>query len=101
MAIGIVLTPGTHVGVPSGWIQRSEQFYTQPEIFNGYRFVKGDVSAPDSQFADLSPEYLVFGMGVHAWYVNPFPNPTSYPNITHWLDPSGDLQAVFASFVSF
>ncbi|KAJ5609728.1 hypothetical protein N7528_010295 [Penicillium herquei] len=65
---GIVLKPGTHVGVPSGWIQRSSPSYTDPEIFNGFRFVKHRAAGTsDSKLVDLSPDYLVFGMGVHAW----------------------------------
>ncbi|KAJ5287680.1 Cytochrome P450 [Penicillium angulare] len=66
-AAGIVLKPGTHVGVPSGWIQRSSKSYTDPEIFDGYRFVKkAAAGSQDTSLVDLSPDYLVFGMGVHA-----------------------------------
>ncbi|KAJ5709248.1 hypothetical protein N7493_010582 [Penicillium malachiteum] len=65
---GIVLKPGTHVGVPSGWIQRSSPSYTDPEIFDGFRFTKHRASGTsDSKLVDLSPDYLVFGTGVHAW----------------------------------
>ncbi|KAJ5095707.1 Cytochrome P450 [Penicillium alfredii] len=64
---GITLKPGTHVGVPSGVIQRSSEYYENPEAFDGFRFVKrAAAGAKDSRFVDLSPEYLVFGMGVHA-----------------------------------
>ncbi|KAJ6021873.1 hypothetical protein N7540_007377, partial [Penicillium herquei] len=65
---GIVLKPGTHVGVPSGWIQRSSPSYTDPEIFDGFRFAKHRAAGTsNSKLVDLSPDYLVFGMGVHAW----------------------------------
>ncbi|KAJ5723950.1 hypothetical protein N7488_001985 [Penicillium malachiteum] len=65
---GIFLKPGTHVGVPSGWIQRSSPSYTDPEIFDGFRFAKHRATrTSDSKLVDLSPDYLIFGMGVHAW----------------------------------
>ncbi|KAJ5667212.1 Cytochrome P450 [Penicillium longicatenatum] len=64
---GIVLKPGTHVGVPSGWIQRSSKSYTDPEVFDGFRFAKAAAAgASGTKLVDLSPDYLVFGMGVHA-----------------------------------
>lgn len=59
-----MLKPGTHVGVPSGWVQRSSNAYADPETFDGFRFVERPT---DSKLVDLSPDYLVFGMGVHAW----------------------------------
>lgn len=65
---GITLKPGTHVGVPSGWIQRSSKSYTHPESFDGFRFAKrATAGEPNTRLVDLSPDYLVFGMGVHAW----------------------------------
>lgn len=65
---GITLKPGTHVGVPSSWIQRSSAYYEDPETFDGYRFVKrAAAGATNTRLVDLSPDYLVFGMGVHAW----------------------------------
>ncbi|KAJ5735491.1 Cytochrome P450, partial [Penicillium malachiteum] len=64
---GVVLKPGTHVGVPSGWIQRSSPSYTDPEIFDGFRFAKHRAAGTsNSKLVDLSSDYLVFGMGVHA-----------------------------------
>lgn len=70
--IGITLQPGTHVGVPSGWIQRSSESYTNPDAFDGFRFVKrAAAGASNTRLVDLSADYLVFGMGVHAWSVHP------------------------------
>lgn len=70
MNSGITLKPGTHVGVPSSWIQRSTAYYEDPDTFDGYRFVKRAAAGePNTKLVDLSPSYLVFGMGVHAWYV--------------------------------
>ncbi|CAI7570738.1 unnamed protein product [Penicillium manginii] len=64
---GIILKPGTHVGVPSSWIQRSSAYYEDPETFDGYRFVKrAAAGATNTSLVDLGPDYLVFGMGVHA-----------------------------------
>lgn len=66
--LGIVLRAGSHVGVPSGWIHRSSKTYENPDHFDGYRFVKSAAAgATNTRFTDLSPDYLVFGMGVHAW----------------------------------
>ncbi|KAJ5805578.1 Cytochrome P450 [Penicillium pulvis] len=65
--LGVVLKPGTHVGVPSGWIQRSSIVYTDPEVFDGFRFARSAAAgASGTKLVDLSPEYLVFGMDVHA-----------------------------------
>ncbi|KAJ6131482.1 Cytochrome P450, partial [Penicillium sp. IBT 18751x] len=64
---GIVLKPGTHVGVPSGWLQRSPSSYEHPETFDGFRFAKrAAAGASNTRLVDLSADYLVFGMGVHA-----------------------------------
>lgn len=70
--LGVVLEPGTHVGVPSGWIQRSSKAYTDPETFDGFRFARSAAAgASGTKLVDLSPDYLVFGMDVHAWSVVP------------------------------
>ena len=66
--LGVVLKPGTHIGVPSGSIQRSSKLYADPDVFDGFRFVKrAAAGASGTRLVDLSPDYLVFGMGVHAW----------------------------------
>ncbi|CAG7985038.1 unnamed protein product [Penicillium nalgiovense] len=63
----ITLKQGSHVAVPSGIIQRSSEHYTNPDVFVGFRFVKRAAGgAKDSRLVDLSPDYLVFGMGAHA-----------------------------------
>ncbi|KAJ6171841.1 Cytochrome P450, partial [Penicillium chermesinum] len=64
---GTVLKAGSHVGVPSCWIHRSSKSYVDPELFDGFRFVKrAAAGGTNNRFTDLSPDYLVFGMGVHA-----------------------------------
>ncbi|CAP94697.1 Pc18g04730 [Penicillium rubens Wisconsin 54-1255] len=64
---GVTLKQGSHVAVPSGIIQRSSEHYTNPDAFDGFRFVKRAAGgAKDSRLVDLSPDYLVFGMGAHA-----------------------------------
>ncbi|KAJ5184992.1 Cytochrome P450 [Penicillium cf. griseofulvum] len=63
----ITLKQGSHVAVPSGIIQRSSEHYANPDAFDGFRFVKrAAAGAKDSRLVDLSPAYLVFGMGAHA-----------------------------------
>ncbi|KAK5995071.1 Cytochrome P450 monooxygenase paxQ [Cladobotryum mycophilum] len=67
-AVGITLRSGTHVGVPSGLIQRSSIYYTNPDTFDGFRFVNlAAAGAKSTRLVDLSPDYLVFEMGIHAW----------------------------------
>ncbi|CAG7919283.1 unnamed protein product [Penicillium olsonii] len=64
---GITLKKGSHVAVPSEVIQRSSSNYESPDSFDGFRFVKRAAAGDkNSQLVDLSPDYLVFGMGVHA-----------------------------------
>jgi hypothetical protein len=76
---GITLKQGSHVAVPSGIIQRSSEHYANPEAFDGFRFVKrAAAGAKDSRLVDLSPDYLVFGMGAHAWYVLFLAGPVSF-----------------------
>jgi cytochrome P450 len=56
------------MAVPSGLIQRLSTNYENPNDFDGFRFVKRTAAgAKNSRLVDLSPDYLVFGMGVHAW----------------------------------
>ncbi|KAJ5773489.1 Cytochrome P450 [Penicillium paradoxum] len=64
---GITLKQGSHVAVPSGIIQRSNEYYVNPDTFDGFRFIKHAAAGrKDSRLVDLSPDYLVFGMGAHA-----------------------------------
>ncbi|OQE07414.1 hypothetical protein PENVUL_c013G00897 [Penicillium vulpinum] len=64
---GTTLKQGSHVAVPSGIIQRSSEHYANPDAFDGFRFVKrAAAGAKDTRLVDLSPNYLVFGMGAHA-----------------------------------
>ncbi|KAJ5834656.1 Cytochrome P450 E-class group I [Penicillium robsamsonii] len=63
---GITLKQGSQVAVPSGIIQRFCKHYANPDAFDGFRFVKrAAAGAKDSRLFDLSPDYLVFGMGAH------------------------------------
>lgn len=65
---GITLKKGSHVAVPSEVIQKSGAYYEDPETFDGFRFVKRAAAGDkNSRLVDLSPDYLVFGMGAHAW----------------------------------
>jgi cytochrome P450 len=49
-------------------IQRSSSSFEHPEAFDGFRFAKrAAAGASNTRLVDLSPDYLVFGMGVHAW----------------------------------
>ncbi|CAG8054435.1 unnamed protein product [Penicillium salamii] len=66
-AARITLKQGSHVAVPSELIQQLSVNYENPENFDGFRFVKRAAAGDkNSQLVDLSPDYLVFGMGVHA-----------------------------------
>lgn len=43
-----------------------------PEVFDGFRFARfAAAGASGTKLVDLSPDYLVFGMDVHAWLVVP------------------------------
>jgi len=69
---GVMIPAGTLVAAPSGAIHMDEEIYSNPERFDGFRFSKhsdsdGDVAETKYQAVSMSPEYMAFGFGRHAW----------------------------------
>ena len=69
---GVTIPAGTLVAAPSGAIHMDEEIYPNPERFDGFRFYKHsesevDVADTKYQAVSMSPEYMPFGFGRHAW----------------------------------
>ena len=71
---GVTIPAGTQVSLPGSATHTDEKIYPNPDEFDGFRFAKpqeseGDASAVTNrrQMISISPEYLTFGLGRHAW----------------------------------
>jgi len=67
---GVNIPPGTFIGFPHSAIQSSEEIYTNPEKFDGFRFEKlrdeeGDVTSTRHRAVTASTEMMAFGLGRH------------------------------------
>ncbi|KAH9000281.1 cytochrome P450 [Lactarius akahatsu] len=67
---GVTVPAGTLVVVPSAAVHMDEEFYPNPEEFDGFRFAKlrerDGVAVAGHQATSTSTEYLAFGHGRHA-----------------------------------
>ena len=92
---GCHLPQGTWLGVAIDRIHHDERFYTDPDIYDAFRFANDPASASFSHTNNLSTTttqqkplglttatdtYLPWGYGRHAWYVPPFPTPSINPS---------------------
>jgi len=67
---GVTIPPGTFVGFPHSAIHSSDEIYTNPEKFDGFRFSKlreeeGDVTSTRHRAVNVSTEMMAFGFGRH------------------------------------
>lgn len=79
---GTFLPPGTFVSAASRAIHFDSEHYENPEVFDGFRFADpvdsgrmnelgtGNGEEPKNHMVTTSSEYLPFGHGKHAWFVN-------------------------------
>ena len=61
------------VGAPVGAINMDDTIYPSAQEFDGFRFCRlREQEGEDVKFlsVDANPEYLHFGTGLHAWYLN-------------------------------
>ena len=70
-ADGTVIPKGTLLAAPLHPIQSDESIYSDPDVFDGFRFsnlraVEGESAKHHS--SNTATEYLHFGHGMHAWY---------------------------------
>lgn len=74
---GVHIPAGSWVCAPSRAVMLDPNYYSNPEEFDGYRFL--DRSVPQepprdvvisSRFTDTGPKYLFWGHGRRAWYVS-------------------------------
>ena len=71
---GTRLPKGSIVSVASDSIQNDEEYYSNPEVFNPWRF--SDLNENTSKTINASTtstEFLIFGHGRRAWYVTSTP----------------------------
>ena len=69
---GVTVPTGTFVSVPANAAHRDERIYSNPDKFDGYRFMKlreseGDTTTSRYQAVSVSNEHLPFGLGRHTW----------------------------------
>ena len=69
---GVTVPAGTLIAAPSGAIHKDGEIYSNPEEFDGFRFVKlrelnEDAGARHQAFS-TSTDHLTFGYGRHTWY---------------------------------
>lgn len=69
---GTYLPAGTFVSTPAQATHYDGKYYTDPEVFNPWRFA--EMRGPDGkgmkyQLVTTSTEYMAFGHGRHAWCV--------------------------------
>jgi cytochrome P450 len=66
---GTVVPPGAIVTAPALHLHRSEEFYADPNVFDGFRFSRlkeESQKATKHQMVSTDIEYLPFGHGKHA-----------------------------------
>ncbi|EUC47347.1 hypothetical protein COCMIDRAFT_3606 [Bipolaris oryzae ATCC 44560] len=66
---GTIVPPGAIITAPPLHLHRSEEFYTNPQVFDGFRFsrLKEESQGPTKhQMVSTDIEYLLFGHGKHA-----------------------------------
>ena len=70
---GVTVPAGTLVNVPGGVVHKDGELYPNPEMFDGFRFVKLREDDVDTtarhQALSTSVDHLTFGLGRHAWCV--------------------------------
>ncbi len=69
---GVTIPAGTAIAIPSSAVHRDERIFTNPDVFDGFRFEKlreteGDETKNKYQTVSISHEHLSFGVGRHAW----------------------------------
>ncbi|KAF8665540.1 hypothetical protein AX16_000001 [Volvariella volvacea WC 439] len=88
---GTYLPAGCYVAIPSVSIHYNEELYPDPNSFDGFRFVKMQEADADAYpakhaTATLSPEWLPFGTGRHAW-CEISSSPIVLPSYPLWYSP--------------
>jgi cytochrome P450 len=69
---GVTIPAGTLITLPASAIHKDENFYPNPDEFDGFRFARlrereGDTMSSRYQAVSASSEHLAFGLGRHAW----------------------------------
>ncbi len=69
---GVTVPAGTEIAFPSSAAHKDERVFTNPDVFDGFRFAKlreseGDETNNRYQTVTTSHEQLSFGVGRHAW----------------------------------
>jgi len=69
---GVTVPAGTKIFIPSNAAHIDERIFTNPDVFDGFRFAKllegeGDKTNNRCKTVSISHEQLSFGVGRHAW----------------------------------
>ncbi|KAF8552481.1 cytochrome P450 [Imleria badia] len=65
---GTFIPKGTSIAVASRSLHYERNFYSNPEVFEPFRFAHMDEESEKHQFTSTTTEYLAFGHGRQAWY---------------------------------
>jgi cytochrome P450 len=72
---GTTIPVGTTVAVPLRSLHHDADLYSDPEVFDAFRFFNGEDQVGEGtrkgQFVTTSASYVPFGHGKHGWYVIP------------------------------
>ncbi|KAI4213890.1 MAG: hypothetical protein LQ351_003585 [Letrouitia transgressa] len=63
---GMTIPAGTTIGVPAYAIAHDPDFYPNPSVFNGFRFVPSDSEQQQPVFTTTNASNLMWGYGKHA-----------------------------------
>lgn len=64
---GITVPAGVLLSASAAATHLDEELFDNPNVFDPWRFMGSSGDA--RSFVSLSPDYIVFGQGKHAWYV--------------------------------
>lgn len=71
---GVRIPAGTLMAASANHVHQNESKYTNPSIFDPFRFssMRKEGDASRFQFVNTSVDYIPFGVGTHAWYAIKF-----------------------------
>ena len=65
---GTIIPAGTFLAVAEFALHHDADNYDRPDVFDGFRFAKGDSESTKHLMVTTSNDYISFGHGRQAWY---------------------------------